>query len=46
MLVSLEVVPSVDELVLHNKCFVPGPIQIKDQCLALREAGYVTLHLL
>ena len=34
MLVSLEVVLGVDKLVLDNKCFVPDPMQIKDQCLA------------
>ena len=34
MMVSLEVVLGVDKLVLDNKCFVPDPIQIKDQCLA------------
>ena len=32
MLLTLEVVLGVDKLVLDNKCFVPDPIQIKDQC--------------
>ena len=41
-MLCLEVVLGVDKLVLDNKCFVPDPIQIKDQCLALREAGHMT----
>ena len=34
----LEVVLGVDKLVLDNKCFVPDPIQLKDQCIVVGHA--------